>query len=456
MSECNRILIQRLASQGDSEALSAIMGQYAGMVYGTCRRVLGDNAQAADVAQETFFQLLKNAHRVTGSLGSWLHRVATRRAIDVIRQNAARRRREETYAASAGLEVDQWEEIEPLVDEALEELPDGLREVLVLHFLNGQSLTQIALAQGLSQPTVSRRLATGLEQLRYNLRARDVTVGSTILGGMLANSAQAAPAPLLHSLGKMVLAHAASSNTVMAGSTAATVVAAGIKAVLAAAAITVVAGIGWYLWHRNMPAPPQAIASTANPTAGAVNAPPFAAVPRPDNPTATVGVQPPKPLAEAPTQPMAPANGPIVDPGTYMARPGGSPTRSSGARSQPDGKSVSSGSAGGFPAGSGGSVQSGSRAVAPDFPTGMPRSGFGVQEQGPLPPPAQWGGQLSIGGGVGPGGRPFLNQGGAVELIPMFTTNFTFNQSVAFTNRRSWSTPPVSSGSGRVNGARGR
>ena len=56
MTETDTILVQRMVSQGDAEAFSVIMRRYAGMVYGTCLRVLGNDAQAADVVQETIFQ----------------------------------------------------------------------------------------------------------------------------------------------------------------------------------------------------------------------------------------------------------------------------------------------------------------------------------------------------------------------------------------------------------------
>jgi len=142
MEQPDKSLVHRLACQHDSDAFSAIMTQYADMVYSTCRRVLGNDGQAADAVQETFFHLLKNADRITGSLGSWLHQVATRRSIDLIRQNAARRRREEAYAADTQPETKTWEEIEPLVDEALEELPEEQKELLVLHYLERQSMVQ--------------------------------------------------------------------------------------------------------------------------------------------------------------------------------------------------------------------------------------------------------------------------------------------------------------------------
>ena len=202
------MLVHRFVRNEDGEAFSILMHRYADMVYSTCRRVLGDDGQASDAVQETFFDFLKNADRVTGSLGSWLHRVATRRAVDLIRSNASRRHREQRYALDSECRNSTWAEVETQVDEAMEALPDSLREVLVLHFLERKSMTQIAAAKGLSQPTISRRIAEGLEELRRRLGGRGVPLGVVPLQGILLHTAQAAPENLLRALGKIGLAKA--------------------------------------------------------------------------------------------------------------------------------------------------------------------------------------------------------------------------------------------------------
>ena len=255
MEGTERMMVQRLVRLGDSQAFSRIMHQYAGMVYGTCRRILGNDADAADAAQETFFHLLQNADRITGSLGGWLHQVATRRAIDRIRQEAGRRRRQDLYAANGASEPDEWSAIEPLVDESLEELPDDLREVLILHFLKGQTMSQIAAAKGSSQPTISRRVAAALEMLRQLLRNKDVAVGLAPLSSLLAASPQSAPGPVLQALGKVAVAQAASSGAT-AGAAAAPGALRGSKAALAATTLAIMLGVFWITSHRPTPAPP--------------------------------------------------------------------------------------------------------------------------------------------------------------------------------------------------------
>ena len=277
MEDNERILVRRLARQGDAEAFSAIMSQYAGMVYNTCRRILGNDAQVADAVQETFFQLLKSADRISGSVGGWLHRVATRRSVDLIRQNESRRRREETFATDFFQEAETWEDLQPRVDLALEELPDDLREVLVLHYLNGRSMTWIAAELRLSQPTISRRVAAALEQLRQKLRAREGLIGSTTLGAFLSHSAQAVPESLSLALGKIALTQAVSLGTGHALSTAPPWAFWGVKTVLASAALALAAGALWVALPRStpkvQPAPAPALLAKPTPTVAATEAP---------------------------------------------------------------------------------------------------------------------------------------------------------------------------------------
>jgi RNA polymerase sigma factor (sigma-70 family) len=233
------------------------MGRYVDMVCTTFRRILGDETQTADAVQETFFQLAKDADRITGSLGSWLHQVATRRAVDVIRQNASRRRREKSYASDAVCRTSTWSEVEPAVDEALEELPENLREVLLLHFLQGRTTTQIAAAQGISQPTISRRMNEALELLRQILRERGVQAGSVPLQTVLLHSNYIAPEALRCGLGKIALAKATLTGAACAAPASAPAAAAGVKLALAGVTLVLAAGTTWVA-HKDfsrIPAP---------------------------------------------------------------------------------------------------------------------------------------------------------------------------------------------------------
>ena len=206
MAENEAVLLGRFSRRADAEALAELVRRYVRLVYSTSWRVLKDETDAADVTQETFFELTRHADRISGSLGVWLHRVATRKSIDLVRRSAHRRHRERTYARGRPEEVSTWHDLSGYVDEALDRLEESTKSLLLDHFLAGMTTSEIAQEQGLSQATVSRRINDGLEQLRGSLRRQGLLVAAASLGTMLMGEAsQAVPAAVLTELSKMTL-----------------------------------------------------------------------------------------------------------------------------------------------------------------------------------------------------------------------------------------------------------
>ncbi len=267
MLENEVILLHRFARTGDAEAFSEVVRRHAGLVYGACLRILADRDRAADAVQDTFFLLLRNAGNITGSVPAWLHRVATRRAIDVVRRDSSIRRQETEYAANKPREVRKWQDISGYVDEGLSELDEQTQEILIQHFFEGRSMTDIAADKEVSQPTVSRRIESGVAKLRERLRKRGIIVAVATLGGLLGeNVVEAAPALVLKELGKMALvggtaaagsgvgSAAATSGT---GAKAAVGVLAGVKAKVVTAAVVTVVGVASVVTYNHVTQPPE-------------------------------------------------------------------------------------------------------------------------------------------------------------------------------------------------------
>ncbi len=221
MSVSEFVLLKRFAANGDAEVFAEIARQHAPLVYGVCLRILADRDSAADAVQDTFLQLVRNAGSISGSLPNWLHRVAKNRAIELIRQDYARKEHEKIYAAGSEKNQSQeetasWREISGCIDEELDKLDELTREVLILHFLENQTMTSIAGKFGISQPTVSRRLETGVGLLRHKLKSRGIVIPAAVLAAMLSeNIVKAAPVLVMRELGKIALAggHAAAAAT---------------------------------------------------------------------------------------------------------------------------------------------------------------------------------------------------------------------------------------------------
>ena len=113
MAQDEAVLLQRFIASGDAGAFAEIVRRYASLVYSACMRILADRETAADATQETFFQLLKKANTITGSIPAWLHRVATGKAVDRIRAESARKRAEGQYADAKCRQTEKWEDLSP-------------------------------------------------------------------------------------------------------------------------------------------------------------------------------------------------------------------------------------------------------------------------------------------------------------------------------------------------------
>ena len=262
MAETEAVLLRRFVRSGDAEAFAEIIRLYAGLVYSAALRVLADVDRASDIAQETFLQLAKDAGTVTGSLPGWLHRVATHKAIDQVRRDAARKHREAEYMTVRPHETAEWKEISPYVDEGLNLLDPQLRSILISHFLEGRSTREIARAQGFSQATVSRRIEAGVEQLRAGLRRRGILVAAGALGLLLGeNAVQAVPQVLSGELGKIALisgslaASGTAAGTASGFGAAAMNFAVAAKTYVIAAAAIVVIGVGSVVVYRQTATP---------------------------------------------------------------------------------------------------------------------------------------------------------------------------------------------------------
>ncbi len=207
------VLLKRFVSAGDAGAFSQIVHAHAGLVYGVCLRILGDKERAADATQETFFQLLRGAGQIKASVPAWLHRVATRKAVDMIRSDSSRQRTEAEYADRKVREIDTWQDLAPHVDQALNALAEEARDLLVEYYFENRSMADIAAEKGVSHPTVSRRIEAGRVQLREAFRKKGIVVAAAALGSLLTeNAAQAAPAAVVAELAKIALLGANSAS----------------------------------------------------------------------------------------------------------------------------------------------------------------------------------------------------------------------------------------------------
>ncbi len=162
------------------------------MVLATCRRVLGNPADAEDAAQNVFLILHQSWPRLrqhSGSVAAWTHRTALNVARNAARIRQRRQQHEE-WARSAmptGCHPDEVDADPGLLlhlDAAVQDLPAPLREAVVLHYLRGMSVSASAAAAGCQPNTFSQRLVRAVERLRVLLARRGVSGPAGLLAIM--------------------------------------------------------------------------------------------------------------------------------------------------------------------------------------------------------------------------------------------------------------------------------
>ncbi|HID63981.1 MAG TPA: RNA polymerase sigma factor [Anaerolineae bacterium] len=160
---------------GDLDALGELYERYKTQVYRTALAITRDERDAEDILQETFLRVYRYAGRIddTVPLGPWLYRVTVNLAYGWI----GRARRWFNLLSSMldrlvlpalwrPEKAAEEQELRQTLQRAIDGLAPGQRVVVVLHYLEGLSLKEIACVMGIPEGTVKSRLYYARERLR--------------------------------------------------------------------------------------------------------------------------------------------------------------------------------------------------------------------------------------------------------------------------------------------------
>ena len=201
---------------------------------------------ARDVTQSVFIALAQNSRQLSqrAVLSGWLHRTAQNLAANTVRSEVRRRAREQEAVAMNALTTPDvgpaWEQLAPHLDDAIGQLNEADRDVLLLRYFQRKSARDIAQLLGFNEEVAQKRVERALAKLRNALTAQGVAIPSALILTLIAaHSIQAAPANLAATVVASALAGSGAA-TVSAGSFLKIIIMNKLKAAL----ITVIIGAG--------------------------------------------------------------------------------------------------------------------------------------------------------------------------------------------------------------------
>jgi len=173
----------RYAQDGDEEAFAQLVRRHSGGLHRAVARILGDESEAWDIVQTAFLKAWQRLDRYDSrySFTTWLYRIGTNLAIDLLRSRSSRER---THAAhtehrlrlvgtgeGAGLRADS-NEADRILGELVGVLTPQQRSAFVLREMQGLETAEVAEVMGCSATTVRNHIFQARKALRREMRVR--------------------------------------------------------------------------------------------------------------------------------------------------------------------------------------------------------------------------------------------------------------------------------------------
>lgn len=178
------IRLIKKAQSGDVSAFEKIVSEYQNVVYSVVYRYAENSEDAEDMSQEVFIKMFKNINsfQFKSKLSTWIYRVATNTCIDLVKKF----KQDNTYSLDEGIESVDGEknyieisdvsmapenvyeryETRDVINQAIKNLNEEYRTVIILRDIEGLSYDEISEVLSCSVGTVKSRISRGRRKLR--------------------------------------------------------------------------------------------------------------------------------------------------------------------------------------------------------------------------------------------------------------------------------------------------
>ena len=211
-------MLAEFASCNSETAFATLVARHVNLVYSTALRFTGNPHQAEELTQAIFIILARKAGSLSARvvLSGWLYQVARFTAANFLKGEYRRLRREqEAYMQSILNEPTPtvWEDIAPLLDQAMGKLGETDRNVVVLRYFENKSAAEVAAKLHLTEAAARKRADRALEKLRKFFTGRGVSLTAVILAAAIStHSVKAAPVGLAKALSAAAITKGATAS----------------------------------------------------------------------------------------------------------------------------------------------------------------------------------------------------------------------------------------------------
>jgi RNA polymerase sigma-70 factor (ECF subfamily) len=164
----------RRAQEGSAEAFEWLYQRHVRRVYALCLRMVSDPIRAEELTQDVFVRIWKaiGSFRSESAFTTWMHRLAVNVVVSDLRSE---KRRDGRVMHTDTLEDFQREVKEAMpetridLERAIAALPDGAKEMMVLHDIEGYRYREIAEMLGVAEGTVKSQISRARRLIREAL-----------------------------------------------------------------------------------------------------------------------------------------------------------------------------------------------------------------------------------------------------------------------------------------------